>query len=94
MCRDTDVIPFLLQAGWQRQLHDLPNHIFDASSPARRITASQRVTSLITKAAELGAVGVVAGTAMSGLAQVLVSALTSIILMYIFAMSVSLFRRC
>ena len=60
-----------LQAGWQRHLHDLPNHIFDASSPARRITASQRVTSLITKAAELGAVGTIAGTAMSGLAQVL-----------------------
>ena len=59
-----------LQAGWQRHLHDLPNHIFDASSPARRITASQRVTSLVTKAAELGAVGMIAGTAMSGLAQV------------------------
>lgn len=60
----------LLQAGWQRHLHDLPNHIFDASSPARRITPSQRVTSLITKAAELGAVGTIAGVAMSGLAQV------------------------
>ncbi len=60
-----------LQAGWQRHLHDLPNHIFDASSPARRITASQRVTSLATKALELGAVGTIAGTAMSGLAQVL-----------------------
>ena len=51
-------------------MHDLPNHVFDASSPARRITASQRVTSLVTKAAELGAVGTITGVAMSGLAQV------------------------
>ena len=71
----TDVNHLSLQAGWQRQLHDLPNHIFDASSPARRITGSQRVTSLITKAVQLGAVGTIAGTAMSGLAQVLLSAI-------------------
>ena len=60
----------MLQAGWQRTLHDLPNHIFDASSPARRITPGQRVGGLATKVVELSAVGTVAGAAMSGLGQV------------------------
>ena len=60
----------LAQAGWQRTLHDLPNHIFDASSPARRITPGQRVGGLLTKVVELSAVGTVAGAAMSGLGQV------------------------
>lgn len=59
-----------LQAGWQRQLHDLPNHIFDASSPARRITPGQRAGGLVAKVFELGTVGTIAGAAMSGLAQV------------------------
>ena len=61
---------FPAQAGWQRTLHDLPNHIFDASSPARRITPGQRVGGLLTKVVELSAVGTVAGAAMSGLGQV------------------------
>ena len=61
---------FGLQAGWQRKLHDLPNHIFDASSPARRITAGQRAGSVVAKVFELGAVGTLAGAAMSGFGQV------------------------
>lgn len=60
-----------VQSGWQRTLHDLPNHIFDASSPARRITAGQRAGSVVAKVFELGAVGTVAGGLMSGLGQVL-----------------------
>ncbi len=59
-----------MQAGWQRALHDLPNHVFDASSPARRITASQRAGSVVAKVFELGAVGTLAGAAMSGFGQV------------------------
>ncbi|EIE24610.1 hypothetical protein COCSUDRAFT_40961 [Coccomyxa subellipsoidea C-169] len=59
----------VLKAGWQRKLHDLPNHIFDASSPARRITAGQRAGSVVAKVFELGAVGTLAGAAMSGFGQ-------------------------
>jgi len=54
---------------WQNYLHRLPNHVFDASTPLNRITAGARAAGFVAKAAELCAVGTVAGAAMSGLAQ-------------------------
>ena len=54
---------------WQNYLHRLPNHVFDASTPLNRLTAGARAAGFVAKAAELCAVGTVAGAAMSGLAQ-------------------------
>lgn len=34
---------------WQNMLHNLPNHVFDASTPYRRFSAGSRVGSLFTK---------------------------------------------
>ncbi|KAK9826747.1 hypothetical protein WJX81_004762 [Elliptochloris bilobata] len=55
---------------WQNYLHRLPNHIFDASTPLNRLTPGARAAGFAAKAAELCAVGTIAGAAMSGLAQV------------------------
>lgn len=52
---------------WQRMLHDLPANVFDASGPQRQYTVNARVAGLLAKAAELCAVGMLAGGAMSGL---------------------------
>ena len=54
---------------WQNYLHRLPNHVFDASTPLNRLTLGARAAGFAAKAAELCAVGTVAGAAMSGLAQ-------------------------
>lgn len=54
---------------WQNYLHRLPNHVFDASTPLNRLTLGARAAGFLAKAAELCAVGTVAGAAMSGLAQ-------------------------
>ena len=50
-------------------LHNLPNHVFDASTPHRRFSLQTRLAGLVTKAAELCAVGSIAGASMSLLNQ-------------------------
>jgi len=50
---------------WQKMLHSLPNNIFDMSGPQRAYTTGSRAASLFAKAAELSAVGVLSGAAMT-----------------------------
>lgn len=50
---------------WQKMLHSLPNNIFDMSGPQRAYTTGSRAASLFAKAAELSAVGVLSGGAMT-----------------------------
>jgi hypothetical protein len=54
---------------WQNMLHNLPNHVFDASTPYRQYSLQSRAAGLAAKTAELCAVGMIAGAAMSGLSQ-------------------------
>ena len=35
---------------WQNALHNLPNHVFDASTPYRRFTMGSRMAALFAKA--------------------------------------------
>lgn len=50
---------------WQKMLHSLPNNVFDMSGPQRAYTTGSRAAGFFAKAAELSAVGVAAGVAMS-----------------------------
>ncbi|KAK9816670.1 hypothetical protein WJX72_003527 [[Myrmecia] bisecta] len=54
---------------WQNMLHNLPNHVFDASTPHRQFSMQTRAAGLLAKTAELCAVGMISGAAMSGLSQ-------------------------
>lgn len=58
---------------WQKMLQSMPNNLFDASTPYRQFSMGNRAASLVVKAAELCAVGSIAGAAMSGLSQLAVS---------------------
>lgn len=55
-------------------LHNLPNHVFDASTPHRHFNLQTRLMGLATKAAELSLVGSIAGASMSLLNQGCVAA--------------------
>lgn len=59
---------------WQSMLHNMPNYVFDKEGPLRAYSPVTRGTSLVVKAAELSAVGMLAGAANSGLQQALVAA--------------------
>lgn len=59
---------------WQNMLHNLPNHVFDASTPHRHFNLQTRLMGLATKAAELSLVGSIAGASMSLLNQGCVAA--------------------
>ena len=59
---------------WQNMLHNLPNHVFDASTPHRHFNMQTRLMGLATKAAELSLVGSIAGASMSLLNQGCVAA--------------------
>uniref|UniRef100_A0A061S5Y9 Uncharacterized protein n=1 Tax=Tetraselmis sp. GSL018 TaxID=582737 RepID=A0A061S5Y9_9CHLO len=58
---------------WQSLLSGLPNNVFDASGPLRTYTTASRAAGFFAKAAELSAIGVVAGAAQAGLAKLLVA---------------------
>eukprot|EP00873_Tetraselmis_striata_P017965 jgi/Tetstr1/438229/TSEL_002881.t1 len=52
---------------WQSTLSGLPNNVFDKSGPLRAYTNGTRAAGFFAKAAELSAIGVVAGAAQAGL---------------------------
>jgi hypothetical protein len=49
------------QFRWQRILHSLPNHVFDACGPNRQYTAATRALGFASKGAQLAAAGAVIG---------------------------------
>ena len=49
------------QFKWQRILHSLPNHIFDASGPNRQYTTATRALGFVNKGVQLAAAGAVIG---------------------------------
>jgi hypothetical protein len=59
--------------GWQKALAAMPNNAFDRAGPLRPYTTATRIGSVVAKGAELSAVGVVIGSAFSGLNNVLVN---------------------
>lgn len=58
---------------WQQLLSDLPNHAFETSTKFHQFSVNQRLVSVFTKAAELAAVGTMAGAAMCGLSNAAVA---------------------
>jgi len=58
---------------FQEMLASLPNNVFDKSTKHKQFTLGQRAMSAVAKAAELSAVGALAGTSMSLLGNAAVS---------------------
>lgn len=54
---------------FQEMLANLPNNVFDKSTKHKQFTLAQRASSAVAKAAELSAVGALAGATMSGAGQ-------------------------
>lgn len=54
---------------WQNMLHNMPNNLFDASTPLRTYSNSNRAAGLLVKTAELAAAGSITGAAQWGLSQ-------------------------
>ncbi|CAD7700006.1 unnamed protein product [Ostreobium quekettii] len=54
---------------WQSMLENLPNNVFDSSGPLRNYTSQSRAASLLTKFAELSAVGAITGCATAGASE-------------------------
>mmetsp|Transcript_35563 Transcript_35563/g.100668 ORF Transcript_35563/g.100668 Transcript_35563/m.100668 type:complete len:499 (+) Transcript_35563:398-1894(+) len=58
---------------WQSMLSGLPNNVFDSSGPLRAYTNTSRAAGFFAKAAEMSAIGAVAGAAQAGIGHGLVA---------------------
>ncbi|PNH06811.1 hypothetical protein TSOC_006794, partial [Tetrabaena socialis] len=58
---------------WQQMLDSLPNCVFDANGPLRQYTPQSRIAAFFSKAAELSAVGLLAGAGTSLLSSAAVA---------------------
>jgi len=56
---------------WQRMIASLPNNAFDKAGPLRQYTASIRAGSVLAKAAELSALGIIVGGVFGSVNQAL-----------------------